>query len=133
MPSHGGRAFDAQQFSFDSPLAGGFTLCRMSSEPIESRGERGLFTIGEFSRITGITVKSLRFYHDEQLLIPSFVDPQTGYRYYAEALIERARAIVYLRGLEFPIEEIRQILQSAADARADERLLDAMQRHKSAI
>jgi hypothetical protein len=33
-----------------------------------------VFTIGEFSRITGLTVKALRFYHVEGLLLPSRVD-----------------------------------------------------------
>ncbi len=110
-------------FSFESPLTGGFTLPGMSDT-------RGMFSIGEFSRITGITVKSLRFYHEQGLLIPSAIDPQSGYRYYAESLIERARVIVYLRGLEFPLEEIGRILNSSAD---DGRILDAMERHKSEI
>src|SRR5207249_8209072 len=91
---------------------------------------RGRFSIGEFSRVTGITVKSLRFYHDEKLLIPSHIDPQTGYRYYDASLIERARVIVYLRGLEFPLDEIRALLAQCSD---DAQLLDAMEKRKAAI
>jgi DNA-binding transcriptional MerR regulator len=91
---------------------------------------RGLFSIGEFSRITGITVKALRFYHDERLLVPTLIDPQTGYRYYADSLIERARVITYLRGLEFPLDQIREILKDASD---DQRLLAAMEKHKAGI
>ena len=34
-----------------------------------------MFTIGEFSKITGMTVKTLRFYHEEGLLVPSFIRP----------------------------------------------------------
>src|SRR5262245_22225751 len=91
---------------------------------------RELFSIGEFSRITGITVKALRFYHDEGLLVPTLVDPQTGYRYYAEPMIERARVITYLLGLEFPLDQIREILKDASD---DQRLLSAMEKHKAEI
>ena len=40
--------------------------------------------IGEFSKLSGLTVKTLRFYHEEGLLVPAFVDPDTGYRYYDE-------------------------------------------------
>ena len=93
---------------------------------------RGLFSIGEFSRITGVTVKALRFYHDEGLLVPSFIDPQSGYRYYAEPMIDRARAIVYLRGLEFPLDQIKSILEDAPDD-DNEQLLAAMDRRKAEI
>lgn len=69
-----------------------------------------MFTIGEFSKITGLTVKTLRFYHEQGLLAPAAVDEQTGYRYYASQQIERARAIAYLRSLEFPLPEIAGLL-----------------------
>jgi DNA-binding transcriptional MerR regulator len=36
-----------------------------------------MFTIGEFSKLSGLTVKTLRFYHEEGLLVPAFVDPDT--------------------------------------------------------
>ena len=39
-----------------------------------------MFTIGEFSKITGLSVKTLRFYHEEGLLTPRAVDPSSGYR-----------------------------------------------------
>ena len=60
-----------------------------------------MFTIGEFSKVTGLTVKTLRFYHEEGLLEPASVDPRTGYRHYDERQIETARAIAFLRSLEF--------------------------------
>jgi DNA-binding transcriptional MerR regulator len=41
-----------------------------------------MFTIGEFSKVTGLSVKTLRFYHEEGLLVPTSVDDATGYRYY---------------------------------------------------
>ena len=41
-----------------------------------------VFSIGEFSKITGLTVKTLRFYHEQGLLHPTHVDSETGYRYY---------------------------------------------------
>lgn len=88
-----------------------------------------MFSIGEFSRIAGITVKSLRFYHEQGLLAPTQIDPQSSYRYYDESLIERARAIVFLRGLEFPLEQIRQILNVADDTQ----VLHSMEKHKGEI
>lgn len=53
-----------------------------------------MFSIGEFSKITGLTVKTLRFYHEEGLSTPSFVDMATGYRHYNVDQIETARAIL---------------------------------------
>lgn len=75
-----------------------------------------MFSIGEFSKITGLTVKTLRFYHEQGLLIPASVDESSGYRYYAPRQIERARAIAYLRSLEFALPEIAALL---ADDDAD--------------
>jgi DNA-binding transcriptional MerR regulator/effector-binding domain-containing protein len=88
------------------------------------------FTIGEFSKITGLSVKTLRFYHDEGLLEPSSVDDQTGYRYYDAAKIEAARVISRLRELEFSLEEIATILRKAGD---DRDVLGYLERHKEEL
>lgn len=88
-----------------------------------------MFTIGELSKFTQLTVKTLRFYHEEGLLIPAFVDPDTGYRYYDQSHVETARTITYLRSLEFPLSEIRELLQREAD----EDLLDALEGRRAAI
>ena len=70
-----------------------------------------MFGIGQFSRITGLTVKTLRLYHEKGLLEPELVDPATGYRYYGSRNVERARAIAYLRQMEFPLVEIKEIME----------------------
>ena len=44
---------------------------------------RAGLSIGDFSRITHLSVKTLRRYHEAGLLQPAEVDPHTGYRYYA--------------------------------------------------
>ena len=69
-----------------------------------------MFSIGEFSKVTGLTVKTLRFYHEQGVLLPSQVDPETGYRYYAESKIETARVIRQLRGLGFSLMEVSEML-----------------------
>lgn len=89
-----------------------------------------MFTIGEFSRIAGMSPKALRFYHEQGLLVPASVDPRTNYRYYDERNMETARVIAWLRGLEFSVDAIRQILQEAQDA-GD--LLEALKRQQEAI
>lgn len=69
-----------------------------------------MYKIGEFSRITGLSVKTLRYYHDEGLLIPDEVDPASGYRYYFEDAVSRATQIRQLRELDFSLEEILEVL-----------------------
>lgn len=88
-----------------------------------------MFSIGEFSKLTQLTVKTLRFYHEEGLLIPGFVDPDTGYRYYDQSHVDTARAITCLRSLEFPLSEIKELLRS----QGDDDLLKALERQQSAV
>jgi DNA-binding transcriptional MerR regulator/effector-binding domain-containing protein len=74
-----------------------------------------LFSIGEFSQITGLSVKTLRFYDEKGLLLPASVDSITGYRYYNALSVERARIITRLRELQFPLEEIQRVLAECED------------------
>jgi len=71
-----------------------------------------MYRIGEFSRITEIPVKTLRYYHEEGLLIPDQIDDATGYRFYDEPTYEKARRVRLLRELEFSIDEIREVLEN---------------------
>lgn len=73
------------------------------------------YQIGDFSRISSLSVKTLRFYHDKGILVPTVVDRESGYRYYDEKLLAQARAIRVLRDLEFSIQEIREIVDSCED------------------
>lgn len=66
--------------------------------------------IGEFSRLTYLGIKTLRYYHDIELLVPAAVDPATGYRRYAVEQVERAQLIRRLRALDMPVEQIRSAL-----------------------
>jgi len=74
-----------------------------------------VYSIGDFSKITGLTVKTLRYYHEQGLLAPTCVDEQTGYRYYDRAKIEAARTIAHLRSLDLSIDEVREILRGAVE------------------
>ena len=74
-----------------------------------------LFSIGEFSRMCGLTVKTLRFYHEKQLLIPSLVEQETGYRNYDKGNLERAHIIIALRELGFGLDSIFGILSECGD------------------
>jgi len=68
------------------------------------------FSIGEFSKITSLSIKPLRLYHEKEILIPTEIDEFTGYRYYIEADFEKARSIKILKNYEFTLAEIKEIL-----------------------
>ena len=92
--------------------------------------EDTVFTIGEFSKVTGLTVKTLRFYHEQGLLLPTSVDDSTGYRYYDRSKIEIARIISHLRSVDLPLDEIGTILRNSGD---DADLREVMERQKSLL
>jgi DNA-binding transcriptional MerR regulator len=81
-------------------------------------------TIGEFSRASHLSIKTLRHYHEVGLLEPSEVDSGNGYRYYAENQIPLAQVIRRLRGLEMPVAEVKSVL-AAPDPEARNRLIAA--------
>ena len=89
-----------------------------------------MFSIGQFSKITGLTIKTLRHYHTFGLLEPKRIDPSSGYRYYDRSCIEKAQAIKHLRSLMLPLETIRQIL---ADFNDEADILEYLQSHYNDI
>lgn len=82
-------------------------------------------TIGELSRATALTVKTLRHYHERGVLLPARVDPDSGYRYYDHTAVERARVIKALRALDLPVEEVKKILDDCSDDADALRFLEA--------
>ena len=86
-----------------------------------------MLSIGEFSRISGLSVKTLRFYHERGLLTPSCVDDESGYRYYDQGSVEKARVIARLREMEFSLGDIKEMLDRCDD-QAD--ILDQLERQK---
>jgi DNA-binding transcriptional MerR regulator len=73
------------------------------------------FSIGEFSRMTALSVKTLRLYHEKGILMPAEVDGSTGYRYYGDGDFERAKSVKTLRQFDFSLAEIREILEEFED------------------
>ena len=95
---------------------------------------RVVFGIGTVARLAGVSVRTLRYYDEIGLLRPVWVDPNTGYRWYAPEQLRRLHRIVALRDLgvrlveiavlldgQVPIEELRGIL-SLRRAEAHDRI-----------
>jgi DNA-binding transcriptional MerR regulator/effector-binding domain-containing protein len=81
-------------------------------------------TVGDFSRATHLSVKTLRHYHQVGLLEPAAVNPDTGYRYYSAGQIPTAQVIRRLRDLEMPVADVKAVL-AAPDAPARNALIAA--------
>jgi DNA-binding transcriptional MerR regulator len=88
-------------------------------------------SIGDFSRMTHLSVKALRYYHDIGLLAPAGVDAMTGYRSYDVDQAPVAQVIRRLRDLDMPLDEVKAVLVAPSVATRNARItshLDRMER-----
>ena len=92
-----------------------------------------LVTIGDFSKMTYLTVKALRHYHDIGLLEPVSIDEQNGYRLYAIDQVAIAEAIRRFRELDMPTDEIKTLLASDDDATRNAVIVGHLDRMESQL
>lgn len=94
-------------------------LCHMSDlDP--------LMSIGVFSTATLVSVKALRLYHEQGLLVPAWVDPVTGYRFYRVSQLADAQVIKRLRDLDVPLVGVAEVVR-ARDPEVTRRIIAAHQ------
>lgn len=93
-------------YYIDSPLTGG---CKVRLQ-IPKGGK--MLTIGEFSNICKLSIKTLRYYSEIGLLEPDQINAQTGYRYYSVNQLERVLYINRLKSYNFSLEDIKSIINS---------------------
>ena len=72
-----------------------------------------MMTVHEVSRLTGVSIRTLQYY-DRIGLLPPAEYTEAGYRLYDDTALETLQQILLFRELEFPLKEIRQIIQSPA-------------------
>ncbi|MER6270609.1 MerR family transcriptional regulator [Streptomyces sp900105755] len=84
-------------------------------------------SIGEMARDSGLGVSALRFYDRAGVLVPAWVDPVSGYRWYEPGQLEEARLLARLRRAGMPLADIRLVLAgwSGADTGLVRKLLTA--------
>jgi DNA-binding transcriptional MerR regulator len=75
-----------------------------------------MLRIGDFSSLSQVTIKTLRYYDEQGLLRPAHVDAATGYRYYAVAQLPRLHRILALRDLGFSLDQIGSVLNDGVSA-----------------
>ena len=66
-------------------------------------------TVKEVSELSGISVRTLHYYDEIGLLVPTEVS-EAGYRFYDDKTIERLQRILYFREFDLPLKEIGRIL-----------------------
>ena len=69
-----------------------------------------MLRIGEFSKLSRVSIRMLRHYDEIGLLKPVCIDPESGYRYYAEYQLASAGRITALKNMGFGLSSIAQIL-----------------------
>lgn len=73
---------------------------------------KNLFSIGEISKIKDITIKTLRYYHKVGILVPRYIDDETGYRYYSIDQFVYIDIIKGCRALGTSIVELQDIFKT---------------------
>lgn len=71
-----------------------------------------MFKIGEFSKLSSVSIRMLRYYDEKDLLKPAYVDPSSGFRYYLAKQLSTIGKIQKLQGLGFSSSIIRKMLDS---------------------
>ena len=90
---------------------------KQEHRPCEERTGDTLYKIGMFAAMNHMTVKTLRFYEEQGLLMPALIHPETGYRYYTLSQMAVPHQISALKQAGFTLEEIAHI-NAGADEEA---------------
>lgn len=88
-----------------------------------------MFKIGEFSKLTQVSIRMLRHYDEIGLLKPAKVDTFTGYRMYSADQIPMLQKIVLLKDSKFKLEEIKSIIMHNTEVN----IIDELQEKKNQI
>lgn len=92
-------------------------------------GER-LLTIGEFSRLSQLSIRMLRYYDEHGVLPPTHTDPRSGYRSYAPAQLATARQVRRLRDVGLGVAELAACVPLLDEPGAMRRVLE---RHRTRL
>ena len=79
-----------------------------------------MIKIGDFASLFNVSIKTIRFYEEKGLLIPSYVDIYSGYRYYNEDNINTMTKILFLKDLGYSLDEIKYFDPSNIDSKINE-------------
>lgn len=81
----------------------------------EEKGTVRLYKIGMFAAMNHVSIKTLRYYDEQGLLKPTYVDEINGYRYYIVSQIADLHQILALKNMGFSLDDIRAILKGKSE------------------
>jgi DNA-binding transcriptional MerR regulator len=100
---------------------------------IENGAMTARISIGDFSKMTHLSIKALRHYHDVGLLEPAEIDRWSGYRYYRPDQVATAQVIRRFRDLGMPVDEVKSVLEAADPARRNEVIMAHLERMREQL
>lgn len=77
--------------------------------------KQGYYSTGEFMRMTHITKKTIRYYDEQNILKPSYIDPDTRARFYTDTDLARLQQILLLKYLGFSLSDIKVMTINKSD------------------
>lgn len=86
-------------------------------QPCMPQTKNKLYRIGMFAAMNRVTVKALRFYEEQNLLLPAYINNENGYRFYELSQIQNLHKITALKQAGFTLEEIQK-LNNGCDEKA---------------
>jgi DNA-binding transcriptional MerR regulator len=95
---------------------------------VETAGMQQRLSIGEFSKLTHLSVKTLRHYHDVGVVVPAEVDPLSGYRRYLTDQVGDAHLVRRLRAIDMPLAEVRIVLEAPHEPARNQAILTYLER-----
>lgn len=90
-------------------------------------------SIGDFSRMTHLSIKALRHYHELGVLEPAEIDPMNGYRYYTPDQIPAAQVVRRFRELGMPVDEVREIIHTPEPSERNQVVVAHLKRMESQL
>ena len=81
----------------------------------KKKEKENLYKIGMFANMNRVTIKALRYYDEQKLLLPVYVDEENGYRYYEAGQMAQLHRIIALKQMGFSIDDIRKIMGGAEE------------------
>ena len=78
-------------------------------QPCMPQTKNTLYRIGMFAAMNRVTVKALRFYEEQTLLLPAYINYENGYRFYELSQIQDLHKITALKQAGFTLEEIQKL------------------------
>lgn len=89
--------------------------------------------IGDFAKMTYLSIKSLRRYHEMGLLVPAEVDTASGYRYYDSSQVATGQVIRRFRDLGMPLDQVRAMLSAPDTAARNDVIVAHLREMESAL